>query len=73
LIISCNTADLYVNGVLIPSGSASATAGSTVYLTYTTGGLFFDTVVHTLTAGAYTGTWTVKTVPNIDLGVMAEF
>jgi hypothetical protein len=73
LIVSCNTANLYVNGVLIPSGSSSVTAGSTVYLTFTTGGLFFDTVVHTLTVGAYTGTWTVRTVPNGDFGIMADF
>ena len=73
LTVSCSTANLYVNGVLIPSGSATATAGSTVYLTFTTGGLFFDTTVHTLTVGAYTGNWTVKTVPNFDLGVMADF
>ena len=73
LPISCSTANLYVNGVLIPSGSTTATAGDTVYLTFTTTGLFFETVVHTLTVGAYTGQWTVKTVPNFDLGVMAEF
>lgn len=73
LPISCSTANLYVNGVLIPSGSTTVTASDTVYLTVTTGGLFFETVVHTLTVGAYTGQWTVKTVPNFDLGVMAEF
>jgi len=73
LPISCSTANLYVNGVLIPSGSTTVTASDTVYLTVTTGGLFFETVVHTLTVGSYTGQWTVKTVPNFDLGVMAEF
>ena len=73
LPISCSTANLYVNGVLIPEGSTTVTAGDTVYLTFTTGGLFFETFVHTLTVGAYTGNWTVKTVPNFDLGVMADF
>lgn len=73
LTISCETANLYVNGVLIPAGTATVTAGDTVYLTVTTGGTFFDTAVHTLTIGAYTGKWTVRTVPNFDFGTMADF
>jgi hypothetical protein len=73
LPIFCSTADLYVNGLLIPSGSTNVSAGDTVYLGYSTGGLFFDTAVHTVTVGAYSGNWTVRTVPNFDHGVMAEF
>ena len=73
LQISCSTADLYVNGVLVPGGVGSVTSGDTAYLVYTTNGIFFDTAVHTLRVGAYTSEWTVRTVPNFDFGTMADF